>query len=72
MVLACAVCAVLGSVLHVARGSVQSEQLQHEANNDDKADDIDDGVHFFSLSGFRNNSLAMNLLLSVKYSPAYL
>jgi hypothetical protein len=43
--------------------SIQAEKFQHKTHDNDKADDIDNGVHFVSSEGFfANHSQTMNLL----------
>ena len=43
--------------------SIKAEKFQHKTHDNDKADNIDNGVHLVSLKGFfANHSQTMNLL----------
>ena len=50
---------------------IQAKQLQYETDDDDKANDINDGVHYFSLNGFRDISQATNPMSSLNYRQEY-
>jgi hypothetical protein len=50
---------------------IQTKQFQHETDNDDKADDINNGIHLLSLSSFRGNSIMLNVLPSLHYRRGY-
>jgi hypothetical protein len=56
-----------GQSLELMLELIQAKQFQHETDNDDKADDINNGIHLFSLSGFRGNSMMLNILQSLHY-----
>jgi hypothetical protein len=51
---------------------IQAKQLKYETDDDDKANYINDGVHYFSLNGFRDIPQATNPVPSLNYQQEYL